>query len=313
MKLYRTLKALKNAFPNGCALTIGNFDGVHLGHQAILQHLKKEAKKRELPAVVMLFEPQPNEFFSPHNAPARLMRLREKLNAFKNAQIDAVICVKFNAAFAQLSAENFIKAWLVDGLKVKFLSVGDDFHFGAKRQGNFQTLKKASQDFGFELVQHDSYLNETGERVSSTLIRETLKQGNFSEAKKLLNKPFTLMGKVIHGQKLGRTIGLPTANLTLKRYTCPIKGVFAVIVHLKNGKTHQGVANVGFRPTVNGERPLLEVHLLNFEGDLYGQTIEVSFCLKLRDEQKFESLEALKNQIHQDIQNAQHYFQTINL
>lgn len=307
MKLYRHLNQLNNAFPQGSALTIGNFDGVHLGHQAVLAHLKQEARKRHLPTVVMLFEPQPNEYFSKENAPARLMRLREKLYALKQVGIDAVVRVKFNQTFAHTSAENFIKEILVKKLNVKFLSIGDDFRFGAKRQGDFALLKKVAPQYGF-CVEKNPTFQQDNQRISSTTIRQCLKEGKLALAEKQLSKPFCIQGRVIHGKKLGRTIGIPTANIRIHRQVCPIQGVFAVNVRLCNGEMYHAVANIGTRPSVKGGTPLLEVHLLDFNGDLYGQTLDVIFHKKLRDEQKFPNLDALKVQIRQDIQQTKNYF-----
>lgn len=310
MKLYRGIHQLQHAFPQGCALTIGNFDGVHLGHQSVIAHLKQEAQKRHLAAVVMLFEPQANEYFGGDNAPARLMRLRDKLHALKDANVDAVICIKFNHAFAKLSASDFIQQILLDKLHIKFLSVGDDFRFGANRQGDFHLLQNFAEKYHFTVEKNPTFaVNE--ERISSTAIRRIIAKSDFAQAEKLLDKPFIIRGRVIHGQQLGRTLNVPTANIRLHRQVCPVKGVFAVNVHLESGKTYQGVANLGSRPSVKGKDQLLEVHLFDFKGDLYGQRLEVTFCKKLRDEVKFPSLDALKNQIHTDITTAKAYFNTL--
>ncbi len=306
MKLYQGMKQLGQHFQQGCALTIGNFDGVHLGHQSVLKHLKNEAQKRQLPAVVMIFEPQAAEYFRGEKAPARLMRLRDKVNALKEAGVDAVICMKFNHEFAKLSAQDFVEKILVEKLQVKFLSVGDDFRFGAKRLGDFHLLEKAGKTFGFQVEKNPTF-QYLSERISSTAIREIVAKGDFAHAQKLLNKPFVIAGRVVHGKQLGRTIDVPTANIKLYRQVCPLKGVFAVRVRVAQ-KEYFGVANLGTRPSVKGNNQLLEVHLFHFKGDLYGQYLQVEFCKKLRDEEKFPTFEALKNQIYQDIVQAKTYF-----
>lgn len=294
----------------GCALTIGNFDGVHLGHQAVLRHLRQKADELNLPMAVLLFEPQPREYFMGNQAPARLMRLRDKLHYLKEANVDVVIVAKFNRTFAEQSAEQFIEQILVNQLHVKFLSIGDDFKFGAKRQGNFAMLQQAGEHFGFTVEDNRSFCLDE-QRISSTAIREALAADNFTLAESLLGKPYRIFGRVIHGNKLGRTIGFPTANIRLHRQVNPIKGVYAVKVRLKSGEIFEGVANMGKRPTINGTMQLLEVHLFDFAQNLYGEQVEVEFCHKIRDEIKFPSFEALKVQIAQDVETAKDFF-TIN-
>ena len=289
----------------GCALTIGNFDGVHLGHQAILRHLRQKADELKLPMAVLLFEPQPREFFMGEKAPARLMRLRDKLHYLQQAGVDMVIVAKFDKAFANLSSEDFIGE-LVSKLQVKFLSIGDDFKFGAKRLGDFAMLTQAGKKFGFTVENNHSFcLDEC--RISSTAIRQALAEDNLELAENLLGKPYRIFGRVIHGNKLGRTIGFPTANIRLHRQVNPIKGVYAVKMHTKTG-IFNGVANIGKRPTVNGLTQLLEVHLFDFQGNLYGQLVEVEFCKKIRDEIKFPSFDDLKNQIAKDAETAKIFF-----
>ncbi len=294
----------------GCAVTIGNFDGVHLGHQSILQHLKANAKQLNLPVVVMLFEPQPYEYFQGDQAPARLMRLRDKLAYLAQLGVDYVFCVKFNRTFAQLSAEQFISDYLVKHLKMKFLSIGDDFRFGLNREGDFRLLQKKGQQQSF-IVEDNRSLQLNDRRISSTAIRQALSEDNLALAEKLLGKPYRIYGRVAHGNKLGRTIGFPTANIYLHRQVNPIKGVYVVKVRLKNGDIFQGVANIGKRPTINGVKQLLEVHLFNFDRDLYGQSLQIEFCHKIRHEKKFPSLNALKNQIENDVVVAKKYFQQV--
>lgn len=310
MRLIRGLHQFCRSF-QGCALTIGNFDGVHLGHQAILRHLREKADALNLPMAVMLFEPQPREYFMGANAPARLMRLRDKLYWLKQAGVDFVICVKFDRTFAAQTADEFIQDWLVRKLNVKFLSIGDDFRFGAARVGDFNLLQQAGERFGFTVENNRSFcLNEL--RISSTAIRQALANDDLQQAAKLLGKPYRIWGKVVHGKKLGRTISFPTANVRLQRQVNPIKGVFAVKVRLKNGEFFMGVANIGQRPTVNGVKQLLEVYLFDFNQDLYGQNIEVEFCHKIRDEMKFPSITELKQQIESDVQSAKDFFSTKN-
>lgn len=308
MQLIRNIYNLpQNLIKRGCALTIGNFDGVHLGHQAVLKHLCEKANSLNLPTLVMLFEPQANEYFMGENAPARLMRLRDKLNALAQHEIDYVFCVKFNRTFAKQSAEQFVDDWLVQKLKVKFLSIGDDFRFGANRCGDFALLQRKATQFGFQVENNHSFqLNE--QRISSTAIRKALAEDNLILAKQLLGKPYCIHGKVIHGNKLGRTIGFPTANIRLQRQVNPIKGVYIVKVKLEDNTFFNGVANIGKRPTLNGIKQLLEVHLFDFNEDLYGQTLQIEFCQKIRDEIKFPSFDHLKKQIEQDVKIAKDYF-----
>jgi riboflavin biosynthesis protein ribF len=308
MQLIRGLGNLPQNL-HACALTIGNFDGVHLGHQAILRHLRTKADELHLPMVVMLFEPQPREYFCTENAPARLMRLRDKLRYLKQAGVDMVIVAKFDRTFADLPAQQFIEDWLVRKLNVKFLSIGDDFKFGAKRQGNFALLQQAGEQFGFVVEDSRSFcLNEL--RISSTAIREALANDDLTLAEKLLGRPYRILGRVIHGNKLGRTIGFPTANIRLHRQVNPVKGVYAVKVRLKSGAFFNGVANIGTRPTINGVNQLLEAHLFDFQGDLYGEWLDVELCHKIRNEMKFPSFEDLKAQIAQDVETAKNVFKT---
>ena len=308
MQLIRGLGNLPQNL-HACALTIGNFDGVHLGHQAILRHLRTKADELHLPMVVMLFEPQPREYFCAENAPARLMRLRDKLRYLKQAGVDMVIVAKFDGTFADLPAQQFIEDWLVRKLNVKFLSIGDDFKFGAKRQGNFALLQQAGEKFGFIVEANRSFCLDKL-RISSTAIREALANDDLTLAEKLLGRPYRILGCVIHGNELGRTIGFPTANIRLHRQVNPVKGVYAVRVRLKSGAFFNGVANIGTRPTINGVNQLLEAHLFDFQGDLYGQWLDVELCHKIRNEMKFPSFDDLKVQIEQDVETAKNVFKT---
>lgn len=304
------IRGLHNLRPEhkGCVATIGSFDGVHLGHQAILRQLIQVAREQNLPAVVIVFEPQPHEFFAGDKAPARLMRMREKLEALWSAGVDKVLCLHFNQELRSLSAEQFIDRVLVQGLAIKHLVVGDDFRFGCDRKGDFALLQIKGAELGFEVTDTHT-LEIDGKRVSSTRIRHLLEAGDFAEAEKLLGKPYGIYGRVVYGKQLGRQLGVPTANVDLRRYRSPLHGVFAVTAIFKDGTQVQGVANIGVRPTVNGlKKPLLEVHLFNFSRDIYGVVIDVVFRHKLRDEQKFASLDELKAQLQTDISQAKAFF-----
>ena len=311
MQLIRGFYNLPNhsVLTNGCVLSIGNFDGVHLGHQQILARLINKSIELGLPSVVMLFEPQPREFFAKKvddltacNVPARLMRLRDKLKYLEKSGIDFVLCVRFSERFAKLTAEEFIQDLLVKRLKVRYLSVGDDFRFGAKRAGDYHTLQEAGKTFNFTVEESHTHSFEQ-DRISSSLIRELLQKDKLALVEKLLGKPYSIAGRVAHGNKLGRTIGFPTANIMLNRLVVPIHGVYAVQVETKTG-VFQGIANVGNRPTINGTKPLLEVHIFDFNRSIYGEAIEVRFIKKLRNEVKFSNFEALKQQIEKDKQQA---------
>jgi riboflavin kinase/FMN adenylyltransferase len=298
MEFIRDLTQLRPRH-RGCVATIGNFDGVHRGHQAVLAQLKERAKALSLPALVIIFEPQPLEYFAPTRAPARLTRLREKLMIMARYGVEKVLCVRFSAQFAELTAEAFIEQLLFEKLAVHHLVVGDDFRFGQERQGHFKTLQAAGQRYGF-IVEDNHTIIIDQERVSSTRIRHALEQGNMVLAEKLLGRPYTLCGRVRHGEQRGRSIGFPTANIFLHRRFCPIKGVFAVFVHGIAQKAVAGVANLGTRPTVDGQQLLLEVHLFDFNQTLYGNYVEVEFVSKLRDEKRFASFIILKEQIQKD-------------
>jgi len=292
---------------HGCVLTIGNFDGVHRGHQALLEQLKQQGQRLGLPVVVMIFEPQPLELFASDSAPARLTRLRDKAKYLAQAGVDSLLCVKFDASFAANTAQKFIVELLVEKLGVKFLTVGDDFRFGAGRQGDFALLQQAGAEYGFDVVSTKTFCEGT-QRISSTAIRQALQEDDLAQAETLLGRPFSICGRVIHGDALGRTLGFPTANLPLKRLQSPVKGVYAVDVYGLGDKPYPGVANIGTRPTVAGIRQQLEVHLLDVSLDLYGRHIDVVLRAKLRNEQRFASLDALKQQIANDVVAARAYF-----
>ncbi len=309
MELIRYL-ADRPAFSKGCVLTIGNFDGVHAGHRMVLAALKKQASEMGLPAVAMCFEPQPIEYFKAGAAPARISTVRDKIEQLSQAGVDALYLVRFNHALANMSAESFVNM-LRKQLNIKLLIVGDDFRFGKNRQGTFDYLQQAGGQYGFDVKRSDSFKIES-ERVSSTLIREALETGQLDKAAVYLKRRFTLSGRVMHGYKRGRELGFPTANIRVKNRKSPLRGVFAVTITLESGAVYQGVANVGTRPSIEAmSAVLLEAHLFEFSGDLYGQRVTVSFHKKLRDERKFNSLDELKAQISQDSDQAKTFFKSI--
>ena len=288
-------------------VTIGSFDGVHIGHQAIVQQVKQASEALQIPSVVMTFEPQPREFFSAERAPARLMRLRDKIDTLVSMGVDQVLCLQFNRQLRNLSAADFVDQVLVRGLGVKHLIVGDDFHFGCDRRGDFAMLAEQGKHYGFD-VSDTATVEIDGRRVSSSLVRECVEQTDFVRAAQLLGRPFSISGVVGYGQQLGRELGFPTANVQLNRFSAPLSGVFAVLVNIA-GTLYRGAANVGLRPTVGDlVKPILEVHLLDFKGDLYGQRIAVEFVHKIRDEQKFTGIEQLVATITQDVEMIRQWF-----
>lgn len=292
----------------GCVATIGNFDGVHLGHQAVLNQLAMKADVLGLPAVVITFEPQPFEYFVPEKAPARLSRFREKVEALRSYSIQQICVLHFDNKLANMHAEEFINRLLVEGLGVRYLVVGDDFRFGKDRQGDFAMLQQAGREHGFQVVNmHTFAIDET--RVSSTRIRNALKEGDLRFAEKLLGRPYRMSGRVAHGDKRGRELGYPTANIYLHRHKVPLRGVYAVQLFGIDEEPVDGVANIGVRPTISGsDKALLEVHLFDFQRDIYGAHVQVVFLKKLRDEQKFSDLDALVAQIDKDAAMARHFF-----
>ena len=294
---------------HGCVATIGNFDGVHLGHQAILGQLADQGASLGLPTVVIMFEPQPQEFFAMTTAPPRLTRLREKLLLLQSQRVDRVLCLRFNQKLADMPAEAFIRELLVEGLGIRLLVVGDDFHFGRHRQGDFALLRQAGLEHGFEVLNTHTYVVD-GERVSSSRARQALSRGELELAARLLGRPYAICGRVVHGDKRGRTLGFPTANIHLHRKTSPLSGVYAVVLQGVAPNPVPGMANIGRRPTVNGTREQLEVHLFDFNEFIYGRHVQVDFLQYLRPEWRFESLEALRNQIQQDARQARAFFAT---
>lgn len=308
MQLVRGIHNIQ-ATDHGCVLTIGNFDGVHLGHGRVIAALVAKAKSLDCTPAVMVFEPQPQELFTPQTAPARLTRLRDKYALLEMLGVEKLICVNFNRKFASQSAEHFIEHLLVKQLGIKHLIIGDDFKFGQHRRGDFDMLCEAGKKHNFGVSDTKSFM-VSGCRISSTQIRQALENDKLDEAATMLGRPYSIIGRVFHGDKRGRTIGFPTANIKLKRRVSPVSGVYVVTI-----KTHEneyfGVANIGSRPTVSGVRQQLEVHIFDFNADLYGQIIEVVLLKKLRPEMKFSGIEELTKQIDIDSQQAKHYIESI--
>ena len=310
MHLIRGLSHLES-FNNGCVLTIGNFDGVHLGHQDVIKKLAERGKALDLPVVIMTFEAQPLEYFLGDNAPSRLMCLREKVLAISKLPVDNLLIVGFNQNFANYDAEQFIDSILINKLNVKHVVVGDDFRFGKARRGNFAMLKEMGLQHGFSVEDTGTY-QFAGLRVSSTLIRDALNAGDLVKAEQLLGHNYSICGRVAHGDKRGRTIGFPTANIQMFRKNTPINGVFAVTMSGIDGLVFEGVANVGTRPTVDGgSKVILETYLFDFDKEIYGRYVEVHFHKKIRDELRFDSLEELKAQILKDVAETKKIFAEI--
>ena len=287
------------------AVTIGNFDGLHLGHQAMLARLQDVARARGLPSCVLSFEPHPREFFAPEQAPARLSSLREKAECLQRMGIDRLHVFRFDRAFSALSAEAFIEQVLGTTLEARYVLVGDDFRYGAKRTGDFALLKQAGERLGFD-AEFLPTVEVAGERSSSTAVRQALAAGELEHASRLLGRPYSISGRVVHGDKLGRDIGFPTANIQLKHNRPPLMGIFAVELYGLNGAPLPGVASLGRRPTVKGADavPVLEVHLFDFKAEIYGRRVRVDFLHKLRDEAKYPDLDTLVAQIRRDVDNA---------
>ncbi len=291
-------------------LTIGNFDGVHLGHRALLRRLVDKAREVALPATVLIFEPHPREFFAHHSAPPRLSNLREKLALLADCGVDCVYVARFNRAFSSLSATDFIEQILVRGLSIRHLLIGDDFRFGQGRTGDFALLQRAGVEhrFGVEAM---NTVAQGNTRVSSSAVRGALQAGDMAHAAQLLGQPYRISGRVMHGKKLGRTLGFPTLNLAIKHARLSLSGVFAVTVAGLGDSDIQGAASLGVRPSVSeGLKPVLEIHLLDFDRNVYGERVTVSFLHKLRDEEKYTTLELLKEQIAHDVEDVRKFFST---
>jgi riboflavin kinase/FMN adenylyltransferase len=298
MELVRGLHNLR-ARHRGSVVTIGNYDGVHRGHQHMLAVLQRRAEELGVPATVVTFEPTPREFFEGPAAPSRLTRLREKLEALELYGVDRTVVLRFDDRMRGMGAGEFVDRLLVDGLGARHVVVGHDFHFARRREGTIETLRQAGAAHGFTVEEVGEFLVD-GERVSSSLVREALNRGDLERASRLLGRPYRIAGRVRRGRKLGRSLGFPTANLALHRKVVPLWGIFAVRVCGAGLRDHPAVSSLGTRPTVNGTDPLLEVHLFDFDGDLYGHYLDVDFVARLRDEQKFDSIEALVEQMHRD-------------
>lgn len=310
MQVYDNLQALNSAYPH-CVVTVGKYDGMHLGHQQILQRLKTVATELNLPSLVILSEPQPEEYFAGKNAPARLLSFVDKLNFLEGFGIDLVYKMTFDQKLSQLSAEGFINDILYQGLGVKALIVGDDFHFGKDRLGNFNLLQVEGKRLGFSVEAAEEYLSD-GQRVSSTLLRQKLELGDCEGANILLKRPYHLSGEVIRGKQLGRELGYPTANLRTGISKLALEGVFAVTAEL-GSRRMKGVASVGYKPTIEGEHGLsVEVFLMDFDEDIYGQKLTVNFHKKIRDQEKFSNLQELKENIAEDVEKVKHFFSDKN-
>jgi riboflavin kinase / FMN adenylyltransferase len=305
----RVIRGTSAAADGPLALTIGNFDGVHRGHQAMLQRLTAMARDIGVPSAVMLFEPQPQEFFAPDQAPARLTSLREKLDLLAQTGVDRTYVWGFDYRVAQMAAERFVRHILHERLHTRWLLVGDDFLFGTRRSGNFDLLRQLARDCGFEVEAMVSVVRDEV-RVSSTAIRARLEAGDLDGAQSLLGRPYTISGRVVAGDSLGAKLGYPTANVQLKRARAALSGIFVVEVTGLGAQALPGVASLGVRPTVKERgRPTLEVHLFDFDRRIYGRRIGVRFLQKLRDEEKYSDVDALVAQIHRDADAARRYFQ----
>ncbi|MEM7017545.1 MAG: bifunctional riboflavin kinase/FAD synthetase [Pseudomonadota bacterium] len=287
-----------------CVATLGTFDGVHRGHQAVLRQLLQKSDEYNAPALVITSEPHSLEYFRGEDAPARLTRLSEKLELLEAQGVPRVLCLYFNRRLSTMEAETFVHHVFCEKLNVRYFVAGDDLRFGNNRRGDLDMLRQMGEKYDFEVSPTSSFM-EGDERISSTRIRELLAQGDLATAETMLGRPYQITGRVIHGDAKGRTIGFPTANILLRRRVTPVSGVFAIKAYTdEHPDAIAGVANVGHRPTVGGVRKQLEVHLFDFSADLYGQRMTVTFCKKLREEQKFESFEALRQQIASDCDAA---------
>ena len=308
MELVRGLANLRDAH-RGAVVTIGNYDGVHRGHQHMLATVTGRARELGLPATVVTFEPTPREYFEGDSAPARLMRLREKLEALPLYGVDRVVVLRFDRRMQAMGADEFVERLLVRGLGARHVVVGHDFHYARRREGNIDTLRAAGDRHGYTVEEVGRFLVD-GERVSSSLVREALGRGDLARAGLLLGRPYRMAGRVRRGQQLGRRLGYPTANLALHRKVVPLWGVFAVRVSGAGLVDHPAVASLGTRPTIDGTEPLLEVHVFDHDGDLYGRYLDVDFVRRLRDERRFESLDSLVEQMHRDAAEARELLRT---
>ena len=304
MRLVRHLADLPYpALDAGSVVTIGAYDGLHLGHEELLERVLAASREKGLASVVMSFEPMPKEFFGGSQSPARLMRFREKFDSLANHGVDLFYCPRFSGAMRNISAMDFVRRILVHGLNVRHVVVGDDFHFARRREGNVEQLQAAGAVLDFSVERVPSVV-VNGVRVSSTAIRDALTSGDMQTATALLGRPYRMSGKVVKGDRVGRTLGYPTANVDLRRRQSAVMGIFAVRVHGVGPEPLDAVASVGSRPTFEGTRAILEVHIFDFDGDIYGDYIHVDFLAWLRDQEKFGSADELVAQMHVDADNA---------
>jgi riboflavin kinase/FMN adenylyltransferase len=303
MQVFRRPRPGVSAVLPGCVATIGVFDGFHLGHQRILDRVRSEARRLKLPSLVFSFEPTPQEVMQPDRAPTRLMRFRDKVSFLHAGGIDCFFCPPFDAGLRDCPPEVFIDRLLVGTLAVRHLVIGDDFRFGRGRAGNIADLEAAGRRYGFGVEQLGSVM-ENGLRVSSTAVRAALAAGNLAHARELLGRNYRMSGRVVAGRQLGRQLGFPTANIRLQRHQSPLAGIFAVRVHGLGSQPRDAVASLGTRPTVAGNEPLLEVHVFDFDADIYRRRIEVEFVAHLRNEERFADLEALRRQMECDAAEA---------
>jgi riboflavin kinase/FMN adenylyltransferase len=310
MELVRGLHNLR-ARHRGCAVTIGNFDGVHLGHQATLERLRGHARQSGLPATVLTFEPSPREFLSPARAPARLTRLREKLVLLRQQRVDCCVVLRFDSALQHVRGQEFVSSLLRQQLDARHVVVGHDFRFGYRGEGDLQMLLAAAAERAFEVdVVEPLMLGD--ERVSSSAVRAALASGDLDRAARLLGRRYSMQGRVMAGDRLGHKLGFPTANIRLHRRVTPLGGIFAVRVHGIDAEPLPGVASLGTRPTVNGTEPLLEAHVFDFDGDLYRRHLEIEFVARLREERKFATLEVMVTQMHDDARQARAALKSLN-
>lgn len=304
MRLARSIDSFPfDLVAEGSVATIGSYDGLHRGHQKLLKHVLDHANMKRLPSIVMSFEPTPKEFFAQERPPARLMRFREKFEALAEFGVDVFFCPRFDESMKNISADTFIRRLLIHSLNIKHLVIGDDFRFAQDRAGHLRTLQRAGLALGFSVEEMQSVI-VGDERVSSTVIRNALWEGDLEHARRLLGKDYRMSGKVIEGKRLGRTLGYPTANVNLNRLQSAVMGIFAVRVSGRDWGPLDAVASVGTRPTFEGTKPLLEVHIFDFDKDLYGEYIHVDFIARLRSEEKFDDVKDLIEQMHRDSARA---------
>ena len=294
---------------HGCVASVGNYDGLHPGHRQVIQSLASKGRELDLPVTIVSFEPHPLEFFVPHAAPARLMTVREKLEGLSKLDVDRFLCLRFNHQLANTEPEAFVEELLINKLGVRHIVVGDDFRFGRNRRGDFEMLRKIGRPFNMDVVRTESFM-VGDERVSSSRIRECLASGNLVHAGRLLGEDYSLSGRIVRGDGNGRKWGFATANIQIKIDKPAVQGIFVVEADINGATWLPGVASLGTRPTVGGSRFVLEVHLLDFDENIYGRRMRVRFLQKLRDEVRFTSIETMCEQIQQDILRTREYFGT---